>query len=132
MSKRRGTIFTRAVRDSNPDGTAKTHTHAIEHTRVLGLGKVILAHGRIHARSTNGRLSFTAFESSSNVAAPREDGFPLTITGNYNLLTSVGAFRFVISADSMANIEIVAKVDAAAGATTETVEFSLDTTVIEA
>jgi hypothetical protein len=132
MAKRRGTLFTRAVRDSNSDGSGKLHSHAIEHCRVLGAGKVVLVHGRVFNRSGNGRLSFTAMESSVAGTPPREDGFPLALTGTYLNITSTGAFRFAVAGDFMTLMEIVAKVDSASGPSTETVEFSVETTVIEA
>lgn len=131
MAKRRGSVFTRAARDSGASGVVRVHTHSAELTRAMGQGKTLLFQGRVNSVVNNGRVTFKAYHNSSPLATPREDGITLTLTGT-TAYTAPGVINFSVSTDMMANVEVAAEVDVTAGVLVGTVEFNLDVTIIEA
>lgn len=130
MAKRRGKVFDRRTRESMGNGTKKLYPCTPEVRKVLGQGSVVLFHVRVYSRSGNGRLGFSVFEGGVD-ANPRDEGLSVTPTGTFQNIVTTGSFKFVVAADFMADLEVVAELDASAGAALETVEFELTATVID-
>lgn len=133
MAKRRATLFPRVNRECASGGKVRVCTHAPEFIKPMGQGKTLLFHGRVYSVSTNGRVVFKLAHNSFGDVLPREDGVALSATGTVTY-TAVGVISFAVTSatDTMYNVECMAEVDASTGTATESVEFSLDVTIIEA
>lgn len=132
MAKRRATLFVRLKRESAAAGKVRVFSITPELVKALGQGKTLLFQGKVYAVSTNGRVVFKLAHNSYADVLPRDDGIALTATGTVSY-TAVGDIVFVMTTatDMMHNVDLMAEVDASSGAAVESVEFSLDVTIIE-
>jgi hypothetical protein len=129
--KRRGVVFDLKKRSSNEGGAKKTYYCPDEVRPVLGQGQKLLFHARVTERTGYARLTFSLREACAPGAIPRDDGFTVTPDGGSVVITGTGNFRFTVTGPLMAEVEVLAEVDASEGQGIEAVEFELAVTVDE-
>ena len=131
MAKRRAQLFPRLDRESVSTGKVRVFSHADELSKAMGQAKTLIFHGRVYSVSTTGRVIFKVSQNSFSGIAPRDDGTSVSTTGT-TTYTAAGVISFAVTADTMFNVECTAEVDDTGAASTQSVEFSLDVTMIEA
>ena len=104
---------------------------ADELSKAMGQAKTLIFHGRVYSVSTTGRVIFKVSQNSFSGIAPRDDGTSVSTSGT-TTYTAAGVISFAVTADTMFNVECTAEVDDTGAASTQSVEFSLDVTMIEA